>query len=262
MSLIYIWQSAGDPIDPIEFERKDGKFLLRFLRARKFNLDRALQVYINYYKYRHKFAHLLTNFHPKGVSKVLNAGIFGVIEHPLKNGSTAVTITPSRWNYTEVQANDPYRTLLIILEKMLDNEEVQVHGVSLFDNMEGVSWHTAYAFLCCEEIQKGALVEMQDSFPIRFKGFHMFNQPWYLSMVMTVVKPFLSQKNRDRILAHGANYEELHDYLDPSQLPENFGGDAPPILADNLKRYFKDELCNKDCESSSSRTVSIVSGRE
>ena len=37
----------------VVFERKDDKFLLRFLRARKFSLDRALQLYINYYKYRH-----------------------------------------------------------------------------------------------------------------------------------------------------------------------------------------------------------------
>lgn len=243
---------------PVIFERKDGRFLLRFLRARKFNLDKSLQLYTNYYKYKHKFGHLLTNFHPKHVSNVLRAGIFGVLDGTTKNNSRLLCVLPQRWNYETMPPNDPYKMFLMILEKLIEDEEIQVHGISILDNMEGMSWHLGYAFIRCEQL--GALIELQDSFPIRFKGFHMFNQPWYLSMIMAVVRPFLSQKHRDRIQAHGSNFNSLHDYIQPSDLPANFGGDCLPLGADNLERFFQRDLCENG--SFSSQTLSFNSGRE
>ena len=132
--------------------------MLRFLRARKFNLDRAVQLYVNYYKYKHKFRHLLVNFHPKYVTNVLEAGLFGVLESAMKDSSRVVCVVPARWDYSTVPPNDPFKTFLMILEKLVENEEVQVHGVSVLDNMEGASWHLTYAFLCCEQTQKGALI--------------------------------------------------------------------------------------------------------
>ena len=226
-------------MNDIEFERKDGKFLLRFLRARKFKVDQAAQLYINYYKYKHKFRHLLVNSHPNHVGHVLEAGLFGIIEGCMRNGSRALCMIAQRWNPAAIHPNDPFKTFLMVLEKLADDEEVQVHGVSIVDNLEGVSWHLMYTFFRSELIQKGAFVELQESFPMRFKGFHMLHQPWYLSMIMAFVKPFLSQKHRDRIHAHGSNYNSLREHVDTSVLPENFGGEGVPLEADNLYSFFE-----------------------
>ena len=245
----------------MQFVRKDGKFLLRFLRARKFNIERAAQLYVNYYKYRFKFRHLLTNFHPRHVENVIDAGVFGVLDRVMKNESRVFCVLPSRWDYQVIPPRDPYKAFLLCLEKLLEDEEVQVHGISIIDNMESVSWHLMYAFLRTEVLQKGALVELQDSFPVRFKGFHFLQQPWYLSMIMTVVRPFLSQKHRDRIQAHGEDYGTLYEHIDKDALPQNLGGTLDPLEADNLRQFFMAEMC--DCTSlSSSRTVSIHSSRE
>lgn len=232
--------------------------MLRFLRARKFNLDKSVQLYTNYYKYKHKFRHLLTDFHPKHVQNVLNAGIFGVLDSTTMDRSRVLCVVPQRWSYLTVPSNDPYKTFIMVLEKLVEDEEVQVHGIAILDNMEGMSWHLGYAFLRCEQL--GALVELQDSFPIRFKGFHMFNQPWYLSMIMAVVRPFLSQKHRGRIRAHGENYSALSEYMEMTELPATFGGEGVSLEADNLQKFFESELFEKG--SVSSQTWSFQSGRE
>ena len=191
---------------------------------------------MNYYKYRHKHRHLLEEFHPNYLNNVLDAGIFGLLDGK-DSRCKFICVIPQRWDYLKVPSNDPYKTFLLILEKLLDDEEVQVHGISILDNMEGMSWHLGYAFLRCEQLS--ALVELQESFPVRFKGFHMFNQPWYLSMIMAVVKPFLREKHRDRIQAHGNNFSALYEYIDKSELPANFGGEGPSLEADNLKLFFQ-----------------------
>lgn len=192
------------------------------------------------------------------MSNVLNAGIFGILESTMKSKCRVLCVIPERWNYSTVPPNDPYKTFLMILEKLIEDEEVQVHGISILDNMKGMSWHLGYAFLRCEQL--GALTELQDSFPIRFKGFHMFNQPWYLSMIMAVVRPFLSQKNRDRIQAHGENYQALHNYIEKTYLPENFGGDGVSLTADNLQKFFEGYLFKS--ESISTQTWLFNSGKE
>ena len=202
-------------------------------------MNRAAQLYINYYKYKHKFRHLLINSHPNHVGHVLEAGIFGVFKGCMRNGSRALCVIPQRWNHTTIHPSDPFKTFLMVLEKLAEDEEVQVHGVSILDNMEGMSWHLTYTFFRSELIQKGALVELQESFPMRFKGFHLLHQPWYLSMIMAFVKPFLSQKHRDRIHTHGSNYNSLHEHVDPPALPENFGGKGDPLEADNLFTFFE-----------------------
>jgi len=217
---------------------------------------------VNYYKYHFKFRHLLSNFHPKHVDNVIDAGIFGILAKGMKNESRVFCVLPSRWDYLTVPPSDPYKAFLLCLEKLLEDEEVQVHGISIIDNMEGCTWHLMYAFLRTDVLQKGALVELQDSFPVRFKGFHFLQQPWYLSMIMTVVRPFLNQKHRDRIQAHGEDYDTLYEHIDKDALPQNFGGTKNPMEADNLRQFFITEMSDCSSSLSSSRTVSIHSGRE
>ena len=42
---------------------------------------------------------------------------------------------------------------------------------------------------------------LQDSFPARFGGIHFVNQPWYIHAMYTIIKPFLKDKTRKRVIA-------------------------------------------------------------
>ena len=82
--------------DGVVFSRKDNSFLLRFLRARKFQVDRALQLYLNYYKYRHKHSHLLGELSPQSVEHVLHRGFFALLDSPSRCGSRTLVVFPAR----------------------------------------------------------------------------------------------------------------------------------------------------------------------
>ena len=79
------------------FARRDDRFLLRFLRARKFQVERALQLYLNYYKYRHKHAHLLGELSLQSVEHVLQRDFFALLDTPTNSGSKMLVVFPSRW---------------------------------------------------------------------------------------------------------------------------------------------------------------------
>ena len=40
---------------------------------------------------------------------------------------------------------------------------------------------------------------VQNAFPARFKGVYIINQPWYMSVPLSIIRPFLSEKIKTRV---------------------------------------------------------------
>ena len=53
----------------------------------------------------------------------------------------------------------------------------------------------------------------QDCFPARFGGIHFINQPWYVEAAFNMIRPFVKEKNRERIFMHGNNLTGLHHQI-------------------------------------------------
>ena len=239
------WRPSGteEGLDLLEQGRKDDRFLLRFLRAKKFDVERSLQLYVNYHKFRKKHAHLLGDITPQAVEHILKSGIVRILEPRKKDGSKVVCVFPGVWDSENVPMLDNFRTLILIMEHLIEDEETQVHGISVFNNMDNVSFFTILKLAQSDLMQKGLTIElMQEAFPARFKGFHLINQPWYVSMVLAIVRPFMKQKLRDRFILHGADLESLYEYIDPEQLPAEFGGPQPSMDPLGVYRLFESEI--------------------
>lgn len=146
----------------LEGKRRDDKFLLRFLRARKFDIDRAAQLYVNYHRYLLKYSDLLEDCHPKSVEPFLRSGTVAVLNSRLKNGSKLVCLFPTR--YIHLEGTSPamaVRTLVLILDKLLDDEETQVHGISVFDHLEGVTFYHVMRKIRSDRSVRSAIIELQ-----------------------------------------------------------------------------------------------------
>lgn len=228
--------------EDIVFRRTDNRFLLRFLRARKFDVDRALQVYVNYHKYRHKHREWVKDAptdDPK-LKPLMEAGVFSVLPGALSDGSRAVCFMPCRWHISTMDVFDCGRVAFHVLDKLLESEEVQVHGITFIDNVENISLQKLYHFMR-SDIWRFA-IELQDSFPARFKGIHFLNEPWYMNLIMSAVRPLLKHKHRDRFHAHGTDVASFYKYVEPENLFADFGGFLPPIGRDNLKNLFETDF--------------------
>ena len=76
----------------------------------------------------------------------------------------------------------------------------------------------------------------QDILPMRFTGLFALNQPSWFTVLLSLVKPFLSKKLRKRIYLLKDDYQRFHSLIDPAVLPLAFGGsqDWGPIRAAEL----------------------------
>ena len=117
----------SDPSEPDHgFVRKDDKFLLCFLRARKFDTARALQLYVNYHKYRNKYEHMLQDYNVKSVEGLLKSGVFGVLDQRLNDGSKVICMFPARYNVDQVPFTEIFKALLLLADRLIEDEETQV----------------------------------------------------------------------------------------------------------------------------------------
>lgn len=225
------WAPPESEVSSFNLSRtNDTSFLLRFLRARKFDVGRAEQLFINYHKFRYKYSSTLSNLELSSVKPVLESGLLGVLDSRMNNGSKVICIFPGRWDHENVPFAENLRAILFLLEELICDEVNQVHGFTVLYNFEGVAFQTIIKVAQTEQMQKAMLVELlQDSFPARFKGIHLVNQPWYVSIVLTIMRPFMKQKLRQRLHLHGIDYQSLHEHIDPTTLPAEFGGEQPPL---------------------------------
>ncbi|PNI59981.1 TTPAL isoform 5, partial [Pan troglodytes] len=168
----------------------DDAFLLRFLRARKFDYDRALQLLVNYHSCRRSWPEVFNNLKPSALKDVLASGFLTVLPHTDPRGCHVVCIRPDRWIPSNYPITENIRAIYLTLEKLIQSEETQ------------------------------------DGFPIRIKAVHVVNEPRIFKGIFAIIKPFLKEKIANRFFLHGSDLNSLHTNLPSSILPKEYGGTA------------------------------------
>lgn len=90
-----------------------------------------------------------------------------------------------------------FRTNVLALEHVVREPETQIAGLVVLLDMGGLSLQHVKFFT--PYYAKKMVELVQETFPLRFKGFHVINEPFYFDAVMTVLKPFLKEKIRKRV---------------------------------------------------------------
>ena len=155
------WKPRDEGEQEVSLSRlEDDGFLLRFLRARKFDLDRAEQLFINYHVIRHKHSGVIGEITPKSAERVLNSGMVTVLPHRTKEGCRVMVIRPSRWDRDVIGVEEVLKSVLVVLDKLLEEEETQVHGIAVFENLVDLSLVQVLQLVRSDRREKKLLLEM------------------------------------------------------------------------------------------------------
>lgn len=123
MEEIYIFKFS-------EFLRSDDAFVLRFLRARKFDTFEAFKLFGRYFEYRQTYPNIFKDFNTseQGVKEALYDGIPAVLENTDHFGRKIIVLYSANWDNSRYGLAAIYRAILLTLEKLIDEEESQING--------------------------------------------------------------------------------------------------------------------------------------
>uniref|UniRef100_A0A8C5QA41 Alpha tocopherol transfer protein like n=1 Tax=Leptobrachium leishanense TaxID=445787 RepID=A0A8C5QA41_9ANUR len=204
--------------------RVDDGFLLRFLRARKFDYDRALQLLVNYYSCRKNWPEVFSDLRPSAIKPVLDSGFVTVLPHTDHMGRRIVCMRPGQWNPRHYPITENVRAMYLTLEKLVESEETQVNGIVLLADYSGVG--LSQASHLGPFIAKKVTGILQDGFPIRIKAVNVINEPMIFKGIFAILRPFLKEKLVKRFFLHGSDLNSLHKNFPKSTLPVEYGGTA------------------------------------
>ena len=154
-----------NPEDPLEENLQLGrvdedKFLLCFLRARKFDLDRAVTLYVNYFKFRAKYSKFLGEVSLGVATPTLKENLVSVLPHRTPDGCKVLLLRFGRADFETTPFQHLLRMLLLIMDKLMEDEETQVHGICLIQDLEGLTFMKMMGLVRKEEFSRGIVFEL------------------------------------------------------------------------------------------------------
>lgn len=144
------------PLNKIE----DDPFLLRFLRARKFDIERSTKLFVNYFKYRSKYSSMLGELSAKAAERALKENIISVLPHRSEDGCKILVAKIGRLDLDEHSLASILKMMLVILDQLIEDEDTQVHGIVVCEDLSEISFFKMMSLIKQEQVAKGLALEL------------------------------------------------------------------------------------------------------
>uniref|UniRef100_A0A060SX04 ARAD1A00946p n=1 Tax=Blastobotrys adeninivorans TaxID=409370 RepID=A0A060SX04_BLAAD len=216
-------------------KRLDDATLLRFLRARKFDVAKAREMFEKCEKWRKEFGTdtVLEDFHYVEKSKV--AQYYPQYYHKTDKDGRPVYFE----ELGKVKINEMYK--ITTQERMLRNlvweyESFVNHRLPACSRQKGELVETSCTILDLKGISLTSASQVysyvreasnigQNYYPERMGKFYVINAPFGFSTVFAMIKPFLDPVTVEKIHILGSRYQdELLKQIPAENLPKKFGG--------------------------------------
>ena len=242
---------AAAPCAAGAWVREDDAFLLAFLRARKYKVDKSFAVLSKFTAFWHapatraalhgKSAEMLRPFYVGGPTKML--------EGRDVEGNGLATIHAGKMDAALIDFNAQMHLAVLGLAWLLDTEDVQLTGMTYVETFEHFSLAKMASMRhALSGPQQKALQDLfLDSMPFRIRHIYVIHQPWYFSAFWSFAKLFFKKKITERVQLFGSDVAALHARVPASQLPLEFGGTLDESSGAAIDRFVAIEQAHGTC---------------
>lgn len=202
--------------------RVDDDFLIRFLRNKYFNVNKAHRLIVNYYNFKEEHPEIHQDVNPLEMKHIGEDDVMTVPAYRTECGRRIMIYRLGNWDPRKYPVEEIFKATVIVLELGILEPRAQIlGGVVLFD-LEGITM--AHAWTITPQVASMVIALMVTAFPMKTHAIHILHQSWVFDVMFAVFKPFLDVRMQKRIFFHGSNMESLHKHISPSHLPKRYGG--------------------------------------
>ncbi|XP_075545595.1 alpha-tocopherol transfer protein-like isoform X1 [Dermacentor variabilis] len=215
-------------------------FLVKFLRARNYNVECSFKNVKNYFKVRSDCPEIFDRLDPDSV-------FFDTIcrEHKLvtvsrkkdPKGRAVILLNLGAWSTSICSLNDFFRAGIVHVEHVLHDEEVQTNGVVFVMDFKNLGIYHLTQFT--PPVIKRLFRLLQDCYPLRIKGIYVINNPPLFDILFTIAKHFMKAKLVSRTVLFGTDWKKLRCLVPDDVISEEGGGTLGIYDYDAMERNLK-----------------------
>lgn len=224
------------------FPHIDHATLVRFLKARKYDVEKAFLMLADYIAFR-VIEYPENSVQTSEIKASLDAGKVQVLKYPDRLGHLCVAITLSKHNVKDVSAGETERFIVYcfdqIISKILKGKK-SMSKLTIFVNLQGVGWNNLDV-----EGAKKLFTILQNYFPERLALLFNWCPPSIFWIAYKMILPFIDPNTRRKI-AMANHQKDLRKYFDPSKLPCSLGGTGSEDLLISIENLTEDAVLLKD----------------
>ncbi|XP_020287137.1 retinol-binding protein pinta-like [Pseudomyrmex gracilis] len=219
--------------------RTDDFFILRFLRACKFNIEKTKTKMWNYYKQRSILPEWYTNKDPfrSELQELFNIGVFLPLRQLDNEGRMVILLRVTRHNPSIHTLSNVIKVGLMTLDVLTrDHVAGSVCGVVAFIDLDGVKM--GHVSQLRPDIVHNVVHAWQGCYPLRIQALNFINAPEYVDVILRLFKRLMNEKLKQRIHVYTSKMKDsCLKNVPADRLPAEYGGTNGTI--DELKAYWK-----------------------
>lgn len=221
--------------------RLDDAFLLRFLRARRFDYDGAFRLICDYLTLNCRHRELFIPI--EQLKCVFDANTIVVLDDKSNQDETIFLLRLGQWLPRRFSFDQVIAAAIMSMEYVIRDEVTQINGIICVIDMAGFGWSQLRKFGPSQA--KKVIHIMDKCLPIRIKTIYVINESTLADIGFAIMRPFTSEELHDKIIFLGSNYGPiLHQNISEQILPDQFGGKCGSMNSDT---WYK-KLCLFDKE--------------
>ncbi|GFQ78508.1 alpha-tocopherol transfer protein-like [Trichonephila clavata] len=201
----------------------EDEFLIQFLRARKYDVDKSVELLSNYLNLGISYPDFFNNMDKEKMYKLARSGFVNVLPFRDNDGCLLLTMKMGNWDPEEFDVKVLFCTLTSILFCQRIYPMNQICGVRLIFDSKDYSFKQLRCFF--PRYFRLVATALRNCLPVRFAGIHVVNEAVVFRKAWSFFKLLLSEKIKSRIFLHGDNMKDLHKYIPKELLPQEYGGD-------------------------------------
>jgi hypothetical protein len=199
----------------------DDSYLLQFLRARKYNMDDAFQIFERLYLSRKRYPQYF-DYTPEDFEKMLkllDTGYCLALPDRDSEGRKVILVQTERCDMNVYSTYDVVRLLCYVVTVVLEEEETQIAGIILLFDHAGAS----VKHLMTPTDARDFIHFVKHCCACRQKGTYTMNLPSFANFMFELTMSLLNEKLKKRLFLIKSP-DELKNIFDVNILPEKYGG--------------------------------------
>ena len=210
----------GDPL----FQQAGEFWQLACLRARKFDMQRSLELVRNYMIWRRDYAiEENTVYTDPEFKAAVESGAVRACGNKDKDGRYVLTLRlrltdPKRWP-PRYAVRTVHSAIELLLRKF---PESQARGIVFVNDMTGAKMSNADS-----RVPRELFAAFSNKLPLRFGCVYAVNPPLFMRFIWPIVRHFMSRKMQSRMKLLPGGYPQLRNHFSVDQILVENGGQFP-----------------------------------